>query len=63
LITSWAAAKGFQKHKLLSTFLIGNAALIIPATLFVKEHTVIDVCGGVLVAALSLITAKAVVTD
>ena len=58
LITSWAAAKGFQKHKLTSMFLIGNAALIIPATLLVKEHTVIDVCGGVLVAGSSLIIAK-----
>jgi len=64
LITSWAAAKGFQNHQLLSIFLIGNAALIIPATLFVKEHTVIDVCGGILVAALSLTIAKfSVATD
>lgn len=61
LITLWAAAKGFQKHKLISIFLIANAALIIPATLFVKEHTAIDVCGGVMVAVLSLITASAIV--
>ena len=58
VITAWAAAKSFQKHKLTSIFLIGNAALIIPATLFVKEHTVIDVCGGVLVAGASLIVAE-----
>jgi hypothetical protein len=39
-------------------FLIANAALIVPATLLVKEHTVIDVCGGVLAAVLSLTVAK-----
>ena len=59
LITSWAAAKGFRNHKLISVFLIGNAALIVPATLFVKEHTALDVCGGIMLAASSLMIASA----
>lgn len=62
LITLWAAAKGFEKHKLTSVLLIANALLIIPATLFVKEHTVLDVCGGAIVAALSLIVAMGFVS-
>ena len=59
LITAWAAAKGLRKRKLTSILVIGNAALIIPATLLVKEHTVMDVCGGVMLAALSLMVAMA----
>ena len=54
LIVAWAAAGSYSRNKILSSILIIDAFAVIASTMLVKEHTVLDVFGGLGVALVSI---------
>ncbi|HEY7791464.1 MAG TPA: phosphatase PAP2 family protein [Vicinamibacterales bacterium] len=58
VITAWAAWMSYARNRLLSSLLMIDALAVIASTVLVKEHTVIDVGGGLVVAAISIVLAR-----
>ncbi len=58
LITAWAATRSYSRNKVLSVFLIVDAFAVIASTMLVKEHTVLDVLGGLAIALISIAVAR-----
>ena len=57
LIAAWAAVGSYSRNKVLSSILIVDALAVIASTMLVKEHTVLDVFGGLGVALVSIAAA------
>lgn len=58
LITAWAAMTSYSKNKILSSVLVFDALAVIASTMLIKEHTVLDVLGGLAVALASIAIAR-----
>lgn len=57
-ITAWAAGMSYTKNRILSLVLIADALAVMASTVFTKQHTVLDIAGGIGVGIVSLLLAR-----